>query len=264
MTSHTCTSEVQPVGGCGLDLAPSLDYTCMRGMQLPRDHPQPPLPQMPQQPPQQMPQPLQQMPQPPQQTSQQLTSQLHGWASGQQSPAPEPEHNRPRRSKARAPAPTTASAPPAASQHAASAPAACAPSAEPPIAEQAAALPPPESAPLETSPPWAASQKASGAPSSVTSGANVVVLSEVLMRKFAKRRAEDALEANADSGTVEPTTPKRQCKEEQSESPTKLRTMSWRPNVLRKESEQLAAKEEEDLLAKDPLGDTARCFPSEV
>ena len=159
------TSEVYPVGPCGLSLAhvhqrgstrlrgrvrPSLDYTCMEGMRLPRDHPQPPPPppppQVPQQPPEQMPQPLQQMLVPPQQTSQQLTSQLHGWASGQQSPAPEPEHKHPRRSKARAPAPTTASAPPAASQHAPSAPAACAPSAEPPIAEQAAALPPPESA----------------------------------------------------------------------------------------------------------------------
>ena len=92
----------------------------------------------------------------------------------------------------------------------------------------------------------------------------MVVLREVLMRKFAKRRAEDVLEANTDSGTVEATTPKQQCKEEQSESPKKLRTMSCRPNGFRKESEQLAAKEEEDLLAKDPLGDTARCFPSEV
>ena len=124
--------------------------------------------------------------------------------------------------------------------------------------------PAPRLGPPETSPPWAASQQASGAPSSATSGENVVVLREVLMRKFAKRRAEDALEANTDSGTVEPTTPKQQCKEEQSESQKKLRTMSWRPNGFRKESEKLAAKEEEDLLAKDPRGDTARCAPSEV
>ena len=40
--------------------------------------------------------------------------------------------------------------------------------------------------------------------------------------------------------------------------------MSWKPNGFRKESEQLAAKEEEDLLAKDPRGDAARWFPSEV
>ena len=74
----------------------------------------------------------------------------------------------------------------------------------------------------------------------------------------------EALQANTDSGTVEPTTPKQQCKEEPSESPKKLREMSWKPNGFRKESEQLAAKEEEDLLAKDPRGDAARWFPSEV